>query len=152
MNKPLGSIVIYNENNKEDHKEHVINDLNDLQKFKDKTVLRLYIGKCEDLDSLIELTENFKMLDVLSIFYLGSIEDYHLLPHFHQKGFDVPSYKNLDKVNIQKLNAAKISKVRSLCLHNYPIVSKKLDFLQNFIKLRSLSLTIYADKNENVLD
>ena len=85
MNKPLGSIVIYNENNKEDHKEHVINDLNDLQKFKDETVLRLYLGKCEDLDSLIELTENFKMLDVLSIFYLGSIEDYHLLPHFHQK-------------------------------------------------------------------
>ena len=152
MNKPLGSIVIYNENNKEDHKEHVINDLNDLQKFKDKTVLRLYLGKCEDLDSLIELTENFKMLDVLSIFYLGSIEDYHLLPHFHQKGFDVPSYKNLDKVNIQKLNAAKISRVRSLCLHNYPIVSKKLNFLKNFINLRSLSLTIYADKTENALD
>ena len=59
-NKPLGSIVIYNENNKEDHKEHVINDLNDLENFKDETVLRLYLGKCEDLDSLIELTENFK--------------------------------------------------------------------------------------------
>ena len=35
-NKPLGSIVIYNENNKEDHKEHVINDLNDLENLKMK--------------------------------------------------------------------------------------------------------------------
>ena len=151
-NKPLGSIVIYNENNKEDHKEHVINDLNDLENFKDETILRLYLGKCEDLDSLVKLTENFRILDSLSIFYLGNTKDYHLLPHFHKEGFDLQSYKNLDKVNIQKLNATKISKVRSLCLHNYPIVCKKLNFLQNFIKLRSLSLTIYADKDENVLD
>ena len=151
-NKPLGSIVIYDESNKGGHKEHVVNDLNDLENFKDETVLRLYLGKCEDLDSLIKLTEDFRMLDSLSIFYLGNTEDYHLLPHFHREGFDLESYKNLDKVNVQKLNAAKISKVRSLCLHNYPIVSKKLNFLQNFIKLRSLSLTIYADKNENVLD
>ncbi len=152
MNKPLGSIVIYNENNKEDHKEYVINDLNDLENFKDEIVLRLYLGKCEDLDSLVKLTENFRMLDSLSIFYLGNIQNYHFLSHFHKEGFDLQSYKNLDKINIQKLNAAKISKVRSLCLHNYPIVSKKLNFLQNFIKLRSLSLTIYADENENVLD
>ena len=152
MNKPLGSIVIYNEDKKEDHKEHVINDLNDLENFKNETVLRLYLGKCEDLDSLVELTENFRMLDSLSIFYLGNTKDYHLLPHFHREGFDLQSYKNLDKVNMQKLNAAKISRVRSLCLHNYPIVSKKLNFLQNFINLRSLSLTIYADKTENALD
>ena len=69
MNKPLGSIVIYNENNKEDHKEYVINDLKDIEVLtKMKKLKSLYMLDWNDLDNLESLLESASLKEI----YLGS--------------------------------------------------------------------------------
>ena len=153
--KKLKAVIVISilEKNKQSAiKQFSLKEIDELKKFKDETVLSIYIGECKKLDQLVKILNTFKSLDGLRIFYLGEAKDYHLLVHFHFKGFKAPSYKKLSKINVQKLDSKRISRIRSLCLQNYPLVSNDLTFLKNFINLRKLSLTIFGDKDENPID
>ena len=127
-------------------------EINELEKFKNETALSIYIGECKKIEELDIIYNTFHIIDALRIFYLGETKDYHLLVHFHTKGFEAPSYQKLSKINFEKITSKKVSKTRSLSFVNYPFVSKDLKFLKNFINLRKLSLMIFGDKEKNPID
>ena len=112
----------------------------------------ILIGECKTIEELDQIYNNFDIIDGLRIFYLGETKDYHLLVHFHTKGFEAPSYQKLSKINFEKITSKKVSTTRSLSFVNYPFVSKDLKFLKNFINLRKLSLMIFGDKDKNPID
>ena len=133
-------------------KEYALKDIKELEKFKNEWAHSIYIGECKKIEGLDIIYNTFSIIDTLRIFYLGETKDYHLLVHFHTKGFEAPSYQKLSKINFEKITSKKVSKTRSLSFVNYPFVSKDLKFLKNFINLRKLSLMIFGDKEKNPID
>ena len=146
------NLIISDKKQESGDKEYTLKDIKELEKFKNETALSIYIGECKKIEELDIIYNTFRIIDGLRIFYLGETKDYHLLVHFHTKGFEAPSYQKLSKMNFEKITSKKVSKTRSLSFVNYPFVSKDLKFLKNFINLRKLSLMIFGDKDENPID
>ena len=92
------NLIISDKEQESGDKEYTLKDIKELEKFKNETALSIYIGECKKIEELDIIYNTFHIIDALRIFYLGETKDYHLLVHFHSKGFEAPSYQKLSKI------------------------------------------------------